>query len=118
MAFHFPLDKLMQDPYNVTIWHLLLFLPQWCLVLPPHDGVIGQKETRFQLKHFLTSNWENLQKEFFLRTLALLANSNSIFFPQCDPPTHKHLFCSLTLGRAREYFRVVRTLAPFFPTPP
>ncbi len=28
MAFCFPLDKLMQDPYNVAAWNLLLLLPQ------------------------------------------------------------------------------------------
>ncbi len=27
MAFRFPFDKLAQDPYDVTIWHLFLLLP-------------------------------------------------------------------------------------------
>jgi uncharacterized membrane protein YjjP (DUF1212 family) len=26
MTFRFPFDKLAQDPYHVTIWHLLLFV--------------------------------------------------------------------------------------------
>jgi hypothetical protein len=37
--------------------------------------------------------------------------------PQHDSLTHKHLLCSLALGHAREYFRVVCSLAPFSPTP-
>jgi hypothetical protein len=44
-------------------------------------------------------------------------NSNPILFPQHDPLIHKHLLCSLTLGRAREYSWVALTLAPFSPTP-
>jgi hypothetical protein len=113
MAFHFPLDKLMQDLYNVVVWYLFLLLPQWCLVLPPQDGVIGHKKTQFWLKHFLVSNWEKLQKEFFLWAQALAANSNSIHFPGHDLPTHKCLLHNLTFGHAKEYFRVACTLAPF-----
>jgi hypothetical protein len=45
MAFHFPLDKLAQDLYDVVIWHLIFLLPQWCFVLPPHGGAIRHKET-------------------------------------------------------------------------
>ncbi len=48
---------------------------------------------------------------------ALLANSNSIPFPQHDPLIHKHLLYNLALGCVGEYFQVVRALAPFFPTP-
>jgi hypothetical protein len=58
-----------------------------------------------------------LQEEFFLQAQALLANLNSITFPQHGPLTHKCLFCSLALGCAREYFWAVCVLAPFSPTP-
>ncbi len=47
----------------------------------------------------------------------LLASLNSIHFPQHDFQIHKHLFHTLTFGCAREYFWVVRILAPFSPTP-
>ncbi len=59
---------------------------------------------------------ENLQ-EFFLRAEALSTNLNLILFPQHDPPTHKCLLHSLTLGYVGEYFQVVRVLAPFTLTP-
>jgi hypothetical protein len=34
MAFHFPLDKLMQDPYDVIAWHLLLLYPNGVSLCP------------------------------------------------------------------------------------
>ncbi len=52
-----------------------------------------------------------------MQAQALLANSSSIPFPQHDPPIHKRLLCSLTLGRVREYFKAARALAPFFLSP-
>jgi hypothetical protein len=52
VAFCFPLDKLTHDPYNVVTWHLLLLLPQWCLVLPPRGRAIRHRETQIQFKHF------------------------------------------------------------------
>ncbi len=115
MAFHFPLDKLAQDPYNVATWHLVLLLPQWCLVLPPHGGATSHRKMWIQLKHFLADNWENLQK-FFLWTQTFLASSSSIPFPQHDLPTHKCLLHSLAFGRAGEYFQAAYALAPFSPT--
>jgi hypothetical protein len=48
VAFHFPLDKLTQDPYDVVIWHLLLLLPQWCFTLLTCGGVTWHKETQIQ----------------------------------------------------------------------
>jgi hypothetical protein len=36
---------------------------------------------------------------------------------QHDPPAHKHFFCSLVIGCAKEYSKTTRTLAPFSPTP-
>ncbi len=48
-----------------------------------------------------------------MQVKVLLTNSNSIIFPQHDPPTHKRLFHSLTLGRAREYSQTIYVLAPF-----
>jgi hypothetical protein len=44
MTFHFPLDKLTQNPYDVVVWHLLFLLPQWCLVFPLCGGAMGHKE--------------------------------------------------------------------------
>jgi hypothetical protein len=52
-VFHFPLDKLAQHPYDVVAWYLLLLLPQWCFVLPPHGGAMGHNEMQIQLKCFL-----------------------------------------------------------------
>jgi hypothetical protein len=60
VAFHFPLDKLGQDLYNVATWHLHLMLPHWCFVLPPHAEAIGHNEMQIRFKHFLTNDWENL----------------------------------------------------------
>jgi len=60
MVFHFPLDKLVQDPYDVVVWHLFLLLPQWCLTLSPHGKAARHKETQIQLKRFLIGNWKNL----------------------------------------------------------
>jgi hypothetical protein len=70
----------MYDPYNVVAYHLLFLLPQWCLALPLRGGATGHKEMWIQLKHFLASDWENLQEEFFLWAQALSANLNSILF--------------------------------------
>jgi hypothetical protein len=56
VAFCFPLNKLVQDPYNVVVWHLFLLLPQWCLILPLHVEVMRHKEMHIPLKCFLTSN--------------------------------------------------------------
>jgi len=117
MTFCFPLDKLVQYPYNVPTWHLLLLLPQWCFTLLPHGQAIKHKETRIRLKHFLTNQWENLQDEFFLRAQVLLTNSSSTPFPQHDPLTHECLFHNLALGRAREYSWAAHILAPFSLTP-
>jgi len=60
---------------------------------------------------------ENLQKEFSLQAQALVTSSNSVPFPQQDPPTHKQNFCSLFFGCAREYSRATHALAPFSLTP-
>jgi hypothetical protein len=60
VAFHFPLDKLTQDPYDVAAWHLFLLLFQWCFILPPHGGATGHREMQIQLKHFLVNDWKNL----------------------------------------------------------
>jgi len=101
----------------VAIWHLLFLLPQWCFPFTPCGGAIGCSEMWIQLKCFQTSNWENLQEEFFLEAQALSTGSSSILFPQHDPPTHKRLLRNLALGYAGEYFCVIRTLAPFSLTP-
>jgi hypothetical protein len=53
MTFRFPLDKLVQDSYNVVAWHLFFLLPQWCFVLPPHGGATGHKETHILPKCFI-----------------------------------------------------------------
>jgi hypothetical protein len=66
MAFHFPLDKLAQDPYDVTTWHLLFLLPQLCFVLPLRGKATRHRETQILLKRFLTSDREILQEEFSL----------------------------------------------------
>jgi hypothetical protein len=60
VAIHFPLDKLAQYPYDVAAWHLLLLLPQWCFVLPPHGEAVGHREMQIQLKCFLAIDWVNL----------------------------------------------------------
>ncbi len=65
MAFFFPLDKLTHDPNDVAIWPLFLLLSQWCFVLPFHGRATWHKETWVQLECFQTSDWENLQDEFF-----------------------------------------------------
>jgi hypothetical protein len=44
MVFHFPLDKLMQDPYDVAVWHLLFLLPKWYFILPLRGEAMGHKE--------------------------------------------------------------------------
>jgi len=44
MAFRLPLNKLTQDPSDVGAWPLILLLPQWCLVLPPHGKATGHRE--------------------------------------------------------------------------
>jgi hypothetical protein len=92
---------------------LLLLLPQWCIVLPPHGEATWHREKWIRLKRFLAGDWENLQDEFFLQAQALLASSSSIPFPQHDPPNQKRLLCSLALGRVGEYSQVAHVLAPF-----
>jgi len=72
------------------------------------------KEMWIQFKHFLASNWESLQEEFFFQAQTLSASSSSILFPQHDPLTHKCLLYSLAFGCVREYFQTVPFLAPFF----
>jgi hypothetical protein len=39
-------------------------------------------EMWIRFKCFLTSDWENLQEEFFIQAQVLLANLSSIPFPQ------------------------------------
>jgi hypothetical protein len=65
VAFHFPLDKLAQDPYDVATRHWLQLLSQWCFALPPCGMATWHKETRIGLKCFLVGDWENLLKEIF-----------------------------------------------------
>jgi len=65
-----------------------------------------------------TQSFFNMQlgkhaKGVFLQAQLLSTNSNSIPFPQYDPPTHKHLLHSLNFGYAKEYSWAVHTLAPF-----
>jgi hypothetical protein len=60
VAFCFPLDKLMQDLYNVVAWHLFFLLPKWCLTLSLHSGEKKHRETWIWLKHFSTCNWEKI----------------------------------------------------------
>jgi hypothetical protein len=45
MTFHFKLDKLAQDPYDVATQYLFLLVPQWCFVLPPHGKAMRHRET-------------------------------------------------------------------------
>jgi hypothetical protein len=56
VAFHFSLDKLTHEPYNVIAWNLFFLVPQWCLILPLHDGVTSHKEMQIQFKWFPISN--------------------------------------------------------------
>jgi hypothetical protein len=44
----------------VPTWHLFFLLPQCFFDLPPRDETTWHKEMHIQLKHFLTSNWENM----------------------------------------------------------
>jgi hypothetical protein len=44
VEFHFPLNKLTQDSYDVATWHLFILLFQWCLDLPPRDEAMGHRE--------------------------------------------------------------------------
>ncbi len=46
MVFHFALDKLAQNPYDVVVWHLFFLLPQWGLTLPPRGETTGHRETQ------------------------------------------------------------------------
>jgi hypothetical protein len=78
---------------------------------------MGHKETRIHFKRFLTSDEENLQEEFSLRTQALATSLSLVLLLEHDPPAHKCFFCSLILKHACEYFRATRALAPFSPTP-
>jgi len=50
----------------VVTWHFVLLLPQWCLVWPLCGEATKHKEMWIQLKHFLTSDSKNLQKDFFV----------------------------------------------------
>ncbi len=52
-----------------------------------------------------------------MQAQALATSSNLMPLPQHDPPTHKHFFCSIIIGRAREYFKATYALAPFSLTP-
>jgi hypothetical protein len=54
-----------------------------------------------------------MQEKFFLQAQALAISLTSMLPPQHDPTTHKHLFRSLILGHAREYFQTTQVLAPF-----
>jgi len=48
-----------------------------------------------------------------LRAQILVVSSNSMPFPQHDPPTYKCLIHNIVIGCVREYFRATHTLAPF-----
>jgi len=54
-----------------------------------------------------------MQEKFFLRAQVLAISLTLMFLSQHDPTIHKHLFRSLVLGHAREYFRTTQVLAPF-----
>jgi len=59
------------------------------------------RETRIQLKCFLTGNWENLYEEFSLQAQTLEVSSDLVPFLQHDPLVHKRLLRSLIFKRAR-----------------
>ncbi len=103
MAFHFPLNKLAQDLYDVAFWHLIFLLPQWCLVLPPRGGAIRHRETQIGFKCFLMGEWENLQEEFFLRAQLWRVGLSSMLLPQNDPLAHKHHLHNLVFRHVGEY---------------
>ncbi len=52
VAFHFPLNKLAQNRYDVACWHLFFMLPQWCLVLSPQGGPLNIGKCGFDSKKF------------------------------------------------------------------
>jgi hypothetical protein len=54
---------------------------------------------------------------YFLWAQVSYASSSSMPFPQHDPLTHKHLFCSLTFGHVGKYSRATCALAPVSSTP-
>jgi hypothetical protein len=54
-----------------------------------------------------------VHEEFFLQTQTLATSSSSRPLAQHDPPTHKHFFHSLVLGRAKEYSFTTCALTPF-----
>ncbi len=83
--------------------------------LCPH--VARQQGIGIWFKCFLAGDWENMKDEFSFRTQALVANSNSVPFPQHNPLVHKRFLHSLVLGDVREYFKTTCALAPFFNTP-
>ncbi len=84
------------------MWHLNLLPPQWCFVLPIQRGAIGHRESKIQLKCFLTNDWKTVHEEFFLQTQAFAMSSSSRPLAQHEPLIHKHLFQSLVFGCARE----------------
>jgi len=92
----------VQDPYNVTVLHLLFLLPQWCLTLPPCGGATRHKETWIRLKSFLTS----FVSQFKLYPFSPTWSSNS------QMPTSQ-----FSPWVCREYSWVVYALAPFSPAP-
>jgi hypothetical protein len=51
VTFHFPLDNLAQDLYDVVAWNLFILLFQWCFALVPWDGTIGYNETWIQFTY-------------------------------------------------------------------
>jgi hypothetical protein len=52
VPFHFPLNKLAQNRYDVACWHLFFMLPQWCLVLSPQGGPLNIGKCGFDSKKF------------------------------------------------------------------
>jgi hypothetical protein len=54
-------------------------------------------------------------KIFFFQTQALATSLNLMPPPQHDPSIH--IFHSLVLRCAKEYFQIARIFAPFSPTP-
>ncbi len=107
VTFCFPLDKLAQHPYYVAAWHLLLLLPQWCLILSFCGGTTRHREIQIRLKCFLINDWENLWAQ------VLAISLSSIPFPQHDLPTHKNMFHNFSLWPCRGIFLSSCVLAPF-----
>jgi hypothetical protein len=99
------------------------FVPFITLMVSCFDSSKGEatrhNEMWIRLKHFLTSNWENLHEEVFLRAQTLTTNSSLMFPLQHDLLVHKLIPCNFVFGCVKEYFWTSRTLAPFShgPTP-